>query len=83
MDGESETDTYEIQPIQFQSDNDITDEDLHRYLEELEEEEERNTAQAEVKPVRPDFLNLNDRNKPERSGSPVQTPLPGDVVEHR
>lgn len=93
---ESKDESHE--PIQFETQNDITDEDLQKYLEELEEEEEEKEdssegkeeeiisnpneedSEAESKPVRPGFLDLND-TKTECIGSPGQTPLPKDVEQ--
>lgn len=75
-----EIDNSPVEPIQFQNQIDITDEDLQKYLEELEEEEDRG-SDTEVKPVRPGFLHLNEGPEAEHAGSPGLTPLPKNGEE--
>lgn len=74
---ETQVEATEIKPIQFESQQDITDEELQKYLEELEEEEAKEQKLEEAKPSRPDTLNIRRMSIASRQpGSPGQTPLP-------
>ncbi|KAK6639918.1 hypothetical protein RUM43_008195 [Polyplax serrata] len=74
---ETQVEATEIKPIQFESQQDITDEELQKYLEELEEEEAKEQKLEEAKPSRPDTLNIRRTSLASRQpGSPGQTPLP-------